>query len=330
MTRSRLFSMFRSPGRRSRHRQVNTPEVLETRALLSNVSVSMSGSTLRLNGDSDANFVGIEQDGGVVTIYGEDGTTVNGESSLSVDLEDLAGISRVVANMRGGNDGLLFEGLSQNGHSIDATIFLGPGHDVLLADNVAVDDVKVFGGPGNDLLGVSGSSFGSFSANTGPGEDVIGAQFSDFGWMRANTGSGADAIGLDGVFVEGKTWIRTGKGADCLGIVDSSFDGAVWISTGGGDDFSYIDDSFFGSRVTGFLGTGRDDLAVYDSEFDGRTRVYSGPGKDRLDQDDNSFRYRPVMISFRVDGIDDLDSRLSAFEDKFEFFFDFYDEDTPV
>jgi len=163
-------------------------ETLEDRLALSgNVTVSVSGGSLRITGDNNANGVMITQAPGVYgyTITGVssdptgvagDTTTVNGQTSVTV-----YGVrENFDIRLRGGNDFLFLNGAPG-----------GVVNRVVVPDQLLVD-----AGDGNDRVQLSNTWVSSQTAiNLGNGNDMFVTQNSTFvNNVAINGGSGFDRI----------------------------------------------------------------------------------------------------------------------------------------
>ena len=176
-------------------------ESLESRRMLSGVSVSVSGGTMTITGSSKADVISIREDGfghapGEVTVY--DGTT--GVTYLAT------GITAINANMNGGNDRVDF-----TGSTVGANIHGNGGDDSLSVDDEGSGSSTVSGDAGKDSISVlHGNNTQVFG---GDGDDKIYLNTDgDGGTTNTDAGGGNDVITTYG----GANTINGGAGTDTL------------------------------------------------------------------------------------------------------------------
>jgi uncharacterized surface protein with fasciclin (FAS1) repeats len=202
---------------------------------------------LILRGDSGDNHVQVrlDEEGGI-SIYGMDGTTVNGSADPVQVFE-----TNVVPD--------------------DVRVVLGSGKDTILFESFTVgDDVQVKAGSGNDAVGfLDVDVSGTVLVLGGRGSDDFSFDSSTAGdLLHVSMGRGQDTIGVDNAAVGDYASILTGSGADRVALRSSSFDEPFFVTTGSGDDvvsMTEIDTS----TAAVITGTGDDTLAVVDSVFSG-------------------------------------------------------------
>ena len=113
-------------------------EGLERRAMLAgDVFASVSGSgNLTITGDSDDNSIEITQlTATSFSITGLDGTLINGESDIEVDVS-----GNVTIDLRNGDDTVAITGATDLDFDDNLTIKTGNGLDVVTLTDVTVDN----------------------------------------------------------------------------------------------------------------------------------------------------------------------------------------------
>ena len=197
---------------RNRHARIRraatppaAPERLESRCLLSgNVAVAYDAATntVKIVGDNKPNEIVLSGSlgGGVYTIRGAAGTTVNGAAS----------VTRPVVGANGSN----------------FNISLGNGDDVVRLGAVSPEFVpftlnalSVNTGNGDDTVSLGDVTVrsGGLRVSTGNGDDAVSLAFSDIlGGQAISLGNGDDvlAAGQDVAVVTGSSFIDAGRGFD--------------------------------------------------------------------------------------------------------------------
>lgn len=274
---------------KSRRRPAQSqPETLETRTLLSNVSVSIKKGDLIVQGDNANNRVRLVGNGnGTVIVSGLSGTTVNGSMySQSFRVRDDV---RLAFN-KGGNNKVLL-------------------------DRVDADDLSYKGGHGRDELGVRYGSLNDVSVKTAGGNDKVLFQFVDgIDSMNINTGHGRDDIGIASA---GRSLnINSGHGHDSV-LVVSPQDNAT-IKTSGGNDYVALYNTRFSGNVKVQTGHGADELWVVGTTIGGTLNAHGGGDSD-AEMIEVSSIGSTSLKSFEFDSIDnaygkalDASDRLTA------------------
>ena len=144
-------SAFGNPAQRRQRRAAgNMPtEALEDRMLLSNVTVSMSGGDLRIEGDSGDNVVHVRQLAGALVVEGLQGTTINGQNNLVFQANGVA--DDVIVDFRDdGNNAIVFENMNIGD---DMQVKSGNGTDqVAIVETTIGDDLTIQTGDGKDTI----------------------------------------------------------------------------------------------------------------------------------------------------------------------------------
>lgn len=241
------------------------------------VTVSVSGSSFSLVGDSGDNTVVVYKDvNGNTLVTGVGGTTLNGLDSPVVVLGDSPSVS---ANLGGGNDQFVAYGISA---SNGLTVNTGAGLDRVALGSLTAGSINVTNDSGNDLLrllqvdtgnlGIQGGSrvaieesnvsgglnvessltsmlviqdttvSGTSNVQTGVGADAVIANRSMFGAFSVNSGAGNDVVALYANTVQGALDVSTFNGNDTIGARSSnSFNGGATIR-GGRDTDTFASD----------------------------------------------------------------------------------------
>ncbi|MFK7817774.1 MAG: hypothetical protein AB8G99_03565 [Planctomycetaceae bacterium] len=247
------------PQRRIRSEQQSRPEVLETRTLLSNVTVSVKNGDLLVQGDKANNQIRLAgSSNGSVIVSGLNGTTINGSMySRTYRVQDDV---RLAFN-KGGNNKVLLE-------------------------EVVADDLSYKGGHGRDQLGVRYGSLNDVSVKTSGGNDTVLFQtVQGIDSININTGHGRDDIGVAGI--SGNVTINSGHGNDGVLVVGGA-QGSGNIKTGGGKDYLALYSTAFSRDVNVKTGHGSDEVWVTNTTIGGKLNVHGGGDSDALMIDGSS------------------------------------------
>ena len=279
---------------------------LETRALLAgNVLASINNSaTVSIKGDNAANDITVAVDaGGMVTITGNNGTTINGNPDATFDPADLKNLR---IDLRGGADKLTVEVNADTTVSGYVRINTGTGKDVVsvvtTSQLTVSKGLSINLGSGDDALsiqGAAGLSLGeAMKINGGSGNDAIAVvnEQQATGLTTAqrkkvdvsvNGGAGDDQIALDDLDVGHNLTVSGGGGNDKMaigGTTATSVAGSARIRGGDGKDTLSVSGSVtIDKRLALNLGAGADDLVVVDGatiRVTGNAKVKGGPGTD--------------------------------------------------
>ncbi len=215
-----------------------------------NVSAALSGGTLKLKGDGDANTVTLDQ------------------VALNPDALRVTGTGTTI---NGGSDPLIFEGVT-GGLQVD----LGGGDDTLLLDTVTLaGTVKIKMGAGADTLSISGGELqGTVSVDLGGGDNVLQlcSPVVD-GTLSVKTGAGTGsarnaacgqtiasnqggALVLDSVEVKKGVVLKGSKRSEAVTIHDSHLDAGAKLTLGGGSDAVAVCHSAIGTTLAVQMGRG--------------------------------------------------------------------------
>ena len=185
-------------------------EPLEERiAPAGSVAAEVIGGFLVITGDAADNVISIDQLGlgaGQFRIWGNDGTTVGGASSM-----EFSGVSKGIR------------------------LFMGGGSDGAGLDHIAVSGSVTFdGGDGDNTLEASGCSIGGKLAVTnGAGFQSTYVSGSVRGNLSITNGDGGSGVSV-GASVGGNLVVKNGAGGDEL-VVTAPVGGSVSVTNGMGD-----------------------------------------------------------------------------------------------
>lgn len=227
-----------------RRRSNPQPEVLEQRALLSNVTVSFKNGDVLVKGDSGDNTIEVTQEDGTLWVRGSNGTTVNGYAASGYGNANFPFVPDDVK--------LIFSKGGKNEVHVDVDV----GDDVLFkggrdADlfsytGVIGDDLKVVTSNGDDLVSLRGN-IGNTRVATGGGDDLVGVEDSVFREnLNVKTGSGDDLVEVEDPGVQGVFNINFGSGNDDFTQPGASDPYELRMNGGSGFDRHNLGTSFKG------------------------------------------------------------------------------------
>ena len=224
-------------------------ERLERRLTLAgNVTVELSGSTLRLGGDNLANDVMVTSAaGGRIAVIGID-TTINGGTAAYVSGK---AVRSIIANFRGGDDAVGFgnsaaDYASQREFTMLATSPLSalPQEE---APSAPFDVVALEARIAEVASGVTTFSIpGSLTVTTGAGNDAVGIAGDIGGKVLVRLGSSdlgnGFVLGSESTasHVGGSVIVRGGDRTDVVGIGNVSVSGTVSASLGDGTNWMLV------------------------------------------------------------------------------------------
>jgi hypothetical protein len=220
------------------------------------VVADSANAILRVNGgagddDIEVTSAGVD-DAFVVT--GRNGTTVNGQASLTV-----TGVQRFMFEMRSGSDRVTLTGLRIRSH---LTIKCGGGPDYVMINSTQVDGItRVYGGPGDD----------HFSTNDS-------AEF--VRRLMYYGGDGNDVARIERTWCRNRLYVDMGRGSDSVDLADTDFDDVAEVKTFGGSDDVNVGDCDFEEELRVRMGNGRDHLSIDDCDFEEDADLDGGDGDD--------------------------------------------------
>ncbi len=264
-------------------------EKLESRLLLAgDVAAIVRGGDLILRGDSEDNSVEVRpnEDGGL-SVYGVDGTTVNGSADPVAVFEDTVVPDDIRALLGSGDDRVRFESMTVR------------------------DDVKVIAGSGADSVGFYAVDvIGTLSTIGGRGSDAFSLDESSVGdLLHVSMSKGQDTIGIDASTVSGHTCLFGGSGSDQIVFRDSTLEKPVLVATGSGQDRVIFDTVDVQDDANFNLGSGDDFLALIDSVFEGVTANGGRGNDDTLCVVGSSFSEAPDHRNFGNVDVDSEESK---------------------
>lgn len=304
----------RRAGNRSRW-NVAVIERLERRVVPAGVAnVTFAAGTLTITGVDDLTPAGIagglnEQSillaggaVGVVSVLGQDATTVNGAGIFT-------GVTAIKLDLKLGNDGAELRSVNITG----ALTFLGgDGGNVLLmtTGNQSFGSISVTNGDGDDLFFISGSDVivsGAVTVNHGDGNfpavignNVFGIRATDdvsFGSLKITSGDGVCDVTADGASftVRGTTQITSGDEASTISLTPTTLTLGGALTVTNGSDFSDVTIGRSGGTtnakgVTISNGSGGSRTTLQ-GNYVGAINLTNADGNDELD-----------LVSFNVTG----------------------------
>lgn len=203
---------------RSAHLDELGIETLENRQMMAgDVSVNVTGGgDLVIAGDNASNELEVRSTGfaGQYEIQGEAGTTINGQSSITVQ----GVVDDIRINLRGGDNRIKLQGTPS-------------------ANNFNVDDVRFSSRNGEDSISLDMVNLsGQFRANMGGGIDAVGMRVVEASSINVRTGSGNDVVGMMDTDISGRADVNMGTGDDLLFSLRNEYQDARF-RMGGGSDF---------------------------------------------------------------------------------------------
>ena len=234
-------------------------EALEDRKMLAgNVTVSVSGGILRINGDGQSNEIRVSKPAGtdLVIDAGHDtrinGGSLGGERAINLNSNQINGVR----------------------------INMGYGHDVLTLDNIGyapVGDVDVDMGGSHDTVNVRGAVYYDLDIDGGIGHDTI--DFFDVqsqSDVKVTGGRNRDVLQVDYSSFAGNLTVRLGADNDDVQIADTEVDGDLTIRLGSGE-IGTVQDAALNVEVGGDLkvygGGAKDAVNIFNSSVAGTTDV---------------------------------------------------------
>jgi len=197
-------------------------ESLEGRSpMAGNVFATIRLGSLNIEGDSKSNEIAVvDLGGGRVQVTGQNGTKVNGLSSLIVT----GNTTDFKADLKGGNDIISWRGIES--HVVPRfSIEAGIGNDSVFVDHLFAGRAKVEGGLGNDVIEVLNAKAAILEIETQAGDDTV----------RFGSPSVVSNVAVL------KLKIETGLGNDQVQVQNSNFNAtSVKIELGGGDDRVFV------------------------------------------------------------------------------------------
>jgi len=311
-------------------------ECLESRALLSNIAVTVQAGVVSLTGDTGDHAVAASVVNGQLELAGSNGTnfTFNGNTAATIDVPLNSSLKALHVNLQqSGNNTLAFDGTNLPAISGNVVMQLGDGADSIVFENATVKGVvDVHAGNGGDSIHLLNDTVGGLAIFTGSGNDSIlvssvtvqgpgqgqsgnGGSKSDLVDGNAgstghplviSTGAGDDTVEVDSVVsagqaLGGKWQIDVGSGNDIVTMDFDSDHGFLDVTgTGSGNDVVTISHSIFGKQVSVSLPNGQEQIVVNGDTFNGKVDLATGTGSgSSISVDESGFR---TVASFAMAG----------------------------
>jgi hypothetical protein len=275
-------------NRQKSYRRRLSVEMLESRTLLAgNVTASVAGGSLVIDGDDLGNGFQITQNAdGTHTVTGLDfagsPTTVNGMAA-----ETFAGVTRdFKIKTKRGHDFIFLRG--------DPIPLMVPRHVGITSaqddDNILIQDTTVNGKTGirsgteNDIIQFVRSTLkDAVKVRAHGGDDLLGMFSSTFERkVSADMSAGVDEVLL---------------GRDAPELDGSTFRDEAKFSLGTENDHLETNESMFDADVA-FLGlSGDDDFDIFDSVFAAKVGINGGKDTDTLTDVGNTYAVPPTVVS---------------------------------
>ena len=218
--------------------------------LAGNVNANVSGEQIFIRGDQFDNQIRIFAIEGNIRIAGLSGTTINGQSQITVENSEV-----VTNNNRIGAE--FFGGLR---------IHMGPGNDLLFVDGIRLNDLSViYGGTGDDSINIANTDFFDTAVvQTFDGDDSISindTQVTDA--LIAVTLEGDDSLSVQNTTTLGSAILTTGNGNDAVRLVSNQHQGTPqFVLTQNGDDTVEIVNPIIGTTTLEiYTGSGDDNVS---------------------------------------------------------------------
>ncbi len=236
---------------------------------------SVSGSTLRIVGDSD--------DETLVLTGGAPGEVIVTDGNGD-EIDAFDGIRQIDIDLRGGEDVLTLSNLALDGGFISANV--GLAGDAVFVTGLIDADLVLRGGGDADLMDLSGGTIVTGNLDIYGGvrsDDVILTGLVVTGDLWVDTQGGDDELLFDGLTVDGRTRIDLGAGDDDAGGTGATFNDDVVIIAGLGSDDLFNSANVFTGDLFVDLRGGNDDYEELGSTIDGDYDVDGGAGNDSFD-----------------------------------------------
>jgi hypothetical protein len=296
---------------------------LEDRTLMAgDVGAVLSGGTLTLTGDANANDVqviqNIDQNGALIpgdfSVVGYS-TTINGHSSAH-----FTGVGNLNASLGSGDDTFRIGPFASptplaNNATLPGYLFinLGDGHNELHLNGTTVGGQAIISsGDSFDQLFVRGTFYHDLQINSGGSADFIQVNDSFVGndlWIQAGFGKDNDIINVDDTTVVHNAIVYTGdspngdfvdtvqidnlkvyhdlelfggQGEHAFSIKNSFINDELFMRLGSGEDGVAIANTTIGNKMDIDMGAGNDTLQISDSRAGSTVKIQLGDGNDTL------------------------------------------------
>ena len=235
---------------------------------------------LKIEGDNQANEIAVvDLGGGKVEITGQNGTKVNGLSSVTIS----GNTTGFKAELKGGDDIISWRGIE--GHITPLfKIETGAGNDSVAVDNLFAGLAEIETGLGNDVVDVLNAKAAILKIETQAGDDSVRIGSSTNAsnvallLLKIETGSGNDQVQIGNSNLNATSAkIELGTGNDKAVISKVSGTSTLSLSGGFGTDAVVVEDSVFrGMQIE--LGAGDSDDLRITRVTSSRTKLSGGLG----------------------------------------------------
>ena len=256
-------------------------ENLEGRSLMAgDVFASMKLGSIKIEGDSQANEIAvIDLGGGKVEITGQNGTKVNGLSSVTLS----GNTTGFKADLKGGDDVISWRGIESH-ITPRFNIETGSGNDSVFVDQLFAGLAAIETGLGNDVVEVLNAKAGILEIETQAGDDIVRigkptvASSIAALKFKIETGSGNDQVQVQNSnFNSTSAKFELGSGDDRASVSKISGTASLSVSGGFGTDAVNVEDSVFRTMEIE-LGAGDSDDLKISGVKSSRTKLSGGLG----------------------------------------------------
>ena len=274
------------------------------------VAAKISNGMLTITGDADANSITITDEGlavGQILITGNDGTIVNGDTSVtldgftkdmkismgvgndSVNVSDTAAPRGLFADLGADDDVFRLTG------GVGANLFIkgGEGADSVYLDVEFGKDVNLDGGNGDNYLSMSADVDGKVTVKNGMGEDDYDINvLVTGGAVSINSGKGGSHMNFYGLLGPSLK-ITNGDGTDELFFGEAVVSGNVAISNGAGNSTLTMGPTHIGGTLSVRDGAGDDAITMASVTVGAGTSIATGNGRGEVSVESGVFGYLP-------------------------------------
>ena len=256
-------------------------ERLEGRSLMAgDVFAAVRLGNLKIEGDNQANEIAVvDLGGGKVEITGQNGTKVNGLSSVTIS----GNTTGFKAELKGGDDIISWRGIESHITPL-FKIETGAGNDSVAVDKLFAGLAEIETGLGNDVVDVLNAKAAILEIETQAGDDSVRIGSSTNAsniallLLKIETGSGNDQVQIENSNLNATSAkIELGTGNDKAVISKVSGTSSLSLSGGFGTDAVVVEDSVFrGMQLD--LGAGDSDDLRITRVTSSRTKLSGGLG----------------------------------------------------
>jgi hypothetical protein len=257
-------------------------ESLEHRLNFSDVSVIAAGGILTVTGSESSDEILVEQRGRQIALVAGLNTTINGQSEIVRDADDVRGIA---FDMRAGDD---FVRISGGRHAFAISVSGGDDNDGVVLKRTRLLALDFFGNDGNDAVAIANStvrkSLRQFDS-VGTSSTILSDSRIFLGLRADLTGNGANHVQATDL-TAGDIRIKLGPKQDVLQFASCTANN-VAIDLGGGNDTAGAD-TFDCRTMDLAAASGDDEVKLVGVNIDRRLRASMGGGRNLLRVDDST------------------------------------------